>query len=85
MWRFDPNRDPIEAIKDELRMIKLSEGDRYMDGFNTSKYKKQLLDIFWYLEDLLEECDTYTTEAEWFEQREKDRMIKKLSKPNDRK
>lgn len=75
----------VDAIKSELRMIKLNEGDRYLDGYVASKYKKELLDIYWYLEDLLEDCDTYTTEAEWHEQREKDKMIRKLSRPNDRK
>lgn len=82
MW-INSNKDPIEHIKAELHIIKLNEGDRYMDGFVTSKYKRQLLEIYWYLEDLLEQCDTYLSEDEWYEQREKDKMIRKLSKPND--
>ena len=82
MWRHDPLQDPIEAIKDELRMIAFNEADPYMDGFTTSKYKKQLLDILWYLEDLLEECDTYETEDEWLEEKEKERMLRKLSGKN---
>ena len=35
----------VDAIKSELRMIKLNEGDRYLDGYVASKYKKELLDI----------------------------------------
>jgi hypothetical protein len=75
----------VDAIKSELRMIKLNEGDRYLDGYVASKYKKELLDIYWYLEDLIEDCNTYIGEDEWYKQREKDKMIRKLSKPNGHK
>lgn len=80
MWRHDPLQDPIEAIKDELRMIAMNENDPYMDGFVTSKYKKELLDIFWYLEDLLENCSNYgDIEEQWLEDRLKQKMLDKLS------
>lgn len=80
MWRHDPLQDPIEAIKDELRMIAMNENDPYMDGFVTSKYKKELLDVFWYLEDLLENCSNYgDIEEQWLEDRLKQKMLDKLS------
>jgi hypothetical protein len=75
-----PLVEPKEAIMDELRMISLNENDPYMDGFITSKFKKELLDIYWYLEDLLEKTSNYgEVEKEWFEDREKQKMINKLS------
>ena len=80
MWRHDPLQDPVEAIKDELRMIALNEADRYVDGFTTIKYKKQMLEIYWYLEDLLEKTSNYgEDEQEWLEDREKQKMLRKLS------
>jgi hypothetical protein len=81
LWRDrSPLVEPKEAIMDELRMIALNENDRYMDGFVTSKYKKELLDIYWYIEDLLDKCSNYgDTEKEWFEEREKQKFLKKLS------
>ena len=80
MWRHDPLQDPIESIKDELRMIALNEKDPYMDGFVTSKYKKELLEVFWYLEDLLEKTSNYgNIEEAWYEDREKQKMLNKLS------
>jgi hypothetical protein len=74
---------PVEAIKDELRMIALNESDPVMDGYVTSKFKKELLEVYWYLEDLLDQCSTYEGEEEWFENREKEKMLKKLGGENE--
>ena len=86
LWRNrSPLVEPREAIMDELRMIALNENDPYMDGFVTSKFKKELLDIYWYLEDLLEKTDNYgEMEDAWLEDREKQKMLNKLSGKNDR-
>lgn len=79
-----PLVEPKDAIMDELRMIALNENDPYMDGFITSKFKKELLDIYWYLEDLLDKTDNYgSIEEEWYEDREKQKMIQKLSGENN--
>ena len=82
MWQFNPDVNIVDAIKDELRMISLNEQDPYMDGFVTSKYKLQLLEVLWCVEDLLDKTSVYAGEEEWYEQREKEKMLKKLSGEN---
>lgn len=86
LWNHrSPLVEPKEAIMDELRMIALNENDPYMDGFVTSKFKKELLEIYWYLEDLLENTSNYgNIEEEWLEDRQKQKMLNKLSGSNDR-
>ena len=81
--RLDLTKESVQAIKDELRYIALHESDKNMDGFYTSKYKKDLMDIYWYIEDLLENCSTYTVEEEWIEEREKKKMMQILSGRKD--
>jgi hypothetical protein len=66
-------------IKNYLYSIKMREGDPYMDGYVTSKAKRELFEIYWYIEDMLEDCGTYVGEDEWKAQREKDKMLNKLS------
>lgn len=75
--------DPIIQVKRELDYIKDCETDKVIDDFQRSKYKLQLLDIFWYLEDLIDNCDIYEGEDEWFDAREQKMFFNKISGKNN--
>jgi len=74
--------DPIIYIKRELDYIKSCETDKVLDDHQRSKYKIQLLDILWHLEDLIDACDVYEGEDEWYELREQDKFLNKMSGKN---
>ena len=74
LHRYDG--DYVEAIKEEIRIIALHEADYYVG--DNRKYKLQLLQILWFVEDALAETSHYPLEEEWYEQREKEQMLQKL-------
>lgn len=74
--------EPIIQIKREIDYIKSCEGDKVLDEFQRSKYKIQLLDLYWHLQDTIDQCDIYEGEDEWFEAREQDMFINKISGKN---
>lgn len=74
---YDP-LDPIIRIKNEISLIKQNEQDTVLNDLQRSRYKFDLLDLLWYLEDALAECSEYEWEVEWYNEREKTKFLKKL-------
>lgn len=66
----------VSRIKGDLQMM--SHECRYHgnDGFTQFAIKKDLIEIKFLLEDLLETCPTFAGEEEWLHER----LINKLSK-----
>lgn len=68
----------IAEIKAQVDKIAWAESDNRMDGFNCWGRKKELYDLYWYIEDKLEQCKTYTPEDRLLEERREQKIIKKL-------
>jgi len=66
----------VSKIKGDLQMM--SHECRYHgnDGFTQFAIKKDLMEIKFLLEDLLENCPTFVGEEEWLHER----LVNKLSK-----
>tara|TARA_R110000823_G_scaffold13866_1_gene45643 strand:+ start:2283 stop:2528 length:246 start_codon:yes stop_codon:yes gene_type:complete len=75
----DWNREKIEQ---DLWKIKYAATDPRMDGFTTFGCKKDLIMLKYYIEDLLEECDSYSIEQEFIDELEASRTFKLLKKTN---
>lgn len=74
--------DPIINVKRELDYLKDCESDKVLDDHQRSLYKVKLLDLFWYIEDIIDACDVYEGEEEWYELREQDKFLNKMSGKN---
>lgn len=48
-------------------------------GFITWRYKQQLLEASWLLEDVLKNAPTYTGEAEWISEQQTQRAFDQIS------
>ena len=68
--------DPIELerIKITLSSLRTAACDVYESGYVSAIYKKQLLDMKWYIEDLLKDTPTFGDESAW----ESERTLKLL-------
>ena len=75
----DWNREKIEQ---DIWKIKFAATDPRMDGFTTFGCKKDLIMLKYYIEDLLEECDSYSIEQEFIDELEASRTFKLLKKTN---
>ena len=65
---------------DEARHIFHKANDHYETGFITWEYKKQLLELLWYLEEVIPQCSTYEGEKEWIAEQKTDRALKKIER-----
>ena len=70
------NRNPA---LDEARHTFHKAMDKYETGYVTFEYKKQLLELKWYLEEALPQCSTYAGESEWIAEQNAVRALKKIS------
>lgn len=68
----------IADIKAQVDRIAWAESDNRMDGFNCWGRKKDLYELYWYIEDKLENCKSYTPEDSFLEERREAKIIRKL-------
>lgn len=66
----------VSKIKGDLQMMKHECCYPGNDGFTQFEIKKNLIEIKFLLEDLIEICPTFAGEEEWLHER----LINKLSK-----
>ena len=66
----------VSTIKGDLQMIAFECRHPRHDGFTQFELKKDLMEIKFLLEDLLETCPTFVGEEEWLHER----LVNKLSK-----
>jgi hypothetical protein len=69
-------KDPIELerIRISLRKLAYASNNTHDTGFVAEHYKRQLVEMKWFIEDLLEDCPTFSTEKQW----EQNRVVDKL-------
>jgi hypothetical protein len=70
----------VEYIKSEIGKISFAESDTRMDGFVTWGCKKDLYELLWFIEDQLDNCNTYATEDDHIKTREQQQLLKVLGK-----
>ena len=67
-------------IEAEVDKIACAESDPRMDGYVTWGCKKDLYELYWYIEDKLAKCSTYEPETRLLEQRSENLIINKLER-----
>ena len=55
----------LERIRISLRQLALEARSPYETGFVTVQYKRQLVEMKWFLEDLIEDIGYFADEEEW--------------------
>lgn len=75
----------IYAIRSDIDKIARAESDWRFDGFNCWARKKELYELYWYIEDKLENCSTYTPEEALLEERREQKIIRKIEKSHENK
>ena len=73
-----PDSIELERIRITLRQLAHAANDVHETGFITVQYKRQLVEMKWFIEDLLEDIGPFAGEESW----EQERIIKVLSKEN---
>lgn len=70
--------DPIELerIRIGLRQLAHAANDIHETGFWTVQYKRQLVELKWFIEDLLETVGYFAGEEQW----EQERLIQLLKR-----
>ena len=63
--------DPIELerVRIVLRQLAHSARDTYETGFVTVQYKRQLVEMKWFLDDLLDTVGYFAGEEQWEQER----------------
>ena len=70
----------LRDILDQIRECTRAATDPRQDGFSTWRYKQDLYQIKFAVDEALKKCSTYTPEDEWLEQCKKEKMWKELRK-----
>jgi hypothetical protein len=76
-------KDPIELerVRIMLRSLAYQAQIPYETGFVSAVYKRQLVEMKWFIEDLLEDIGTFAGEEEW-EQERLIQLLKRKENPN---
>jgi len=63
--------DPIELerVRQVLRQLANSARDTHETGFVTVQYKRQLVEMKWFLDDLLDTVGYFAGEEQWEQER----------------
>ncbi len=65
---------------DEARHTFHKAMDKYETGYVTFEYKKQLLELKWFLDEALPQCSTYAGEPEWIAEQKTDQALRKIER-----
>ena len=70
--------DPIELerVRIVLRQLAHSARDTHETGFVTVQYKRQLVELKWFLDDLLDTVGYFADEEQW----EQERLVQLLKR-----
>ena len=66
----------LERIRINLRQLANEARSPYETGFVTVQYKRQLVEMKWFIEDLLEDIGSFAGEESW----EQERLVQVLKK-----
>ena len=66
----------LERIRINLRQLASAANDPHDTGFVTIQYKRQLVEMKWFLEDLIEDIGYFVGEEEW----EQERLVQLLKR-----
>ena len=66
----------LERIRISLRQLAHEAKSPYETGFVTVQYKRQLVEIKWFLEDLIEDIGYFSDEETW----EQERLVQLLKR-----
>ena len=71
----------LERIRIQLRQLAHAARSPYETGFVTVQYKRQLVEMKWFLEDLIEDIGHFAGEESW-EQERVVQLLKRKEKQN---
>ena len=66
----------LERIRINLRQLAHAANDTHETGFVTAQYKKQLVEMKWFLEDLIDTVGYFAGEEQW----QQERLVQLLKK-----
>ena len=75
----------VSKIKGDLQMMSYECCHPRNDGFMQFEIKKNLMEVKFLLDDLLETCPTFYGEEEWLQECLEHRLLQKLGLQKDRK
>lgn len=75
----------VSRIKGDLQMMSLECRNMRNDGFTQFEIKKNLIEIKFLLDDLLETCPTFYGEEEWLQECLNQRLLHELGLQKDQK
>ena len=64
-----PDSIELERIRITLRQLAHAANDVHETGFVTVQYKQQLVELKWFIEDLLETVGYFAGEEQWEQER----------------
>lgn len=71
----------LEKMRIQLRQLAWASNDAHETGFVTAHYKRQLVEMKWFIEDLIENIGYFAGEEEW-EQERLIQLLKRKDKEN---
>lgn len=71
-----PDSIELERIRISLRQLAHAARDTHETGFVTVQYKRQLVEMKWFIEDLLDTVGYFAGEEQW----EQDRLVELLKR-----
>jgi hypothetical protein len=71
-----PDSIELERIRISLRQLAHDARDIHETGFVTVQYKRQLVEMKWFIEDLLDTVGYFVGEEQW----EQDRLVQLLKR-----
>ena len=71
-----PDSIELERIRINLRQLASAANSPYETGFVTVQYKRQLVEMKWFIEDLIEDIGYFAGEESW----EQERLVQLLKR-----
>ena len=71
-----PDSIELERIRINLRQLANAAKSPYETGFVTVQYKRQLVEMKWFIEDLIEDIGYFAGEESW----EQERLVQLLQR-----
>lgn len=72
----------LDKMRIDLRMLAHDATSPYTDGWTGSVYKKQIVELKWFIEDLIESMPYYEGEDQWDHERTL-QLLKRKEKLNE--
>ena len=70
----------VSEVERQLHMMYAGANDKYETGWNNWPCKQDLYRVKFLVDELLENCPTFTPEQEWLREQEAEKIVRILKK-----